>query len=602
LYQHTDYSKQGYLSQKHREMLVRDSAIDPSVALERGYKTVRRRSELVEFQDYQRRLGLYVPLYSPDGITRSAQIRPDKPRMDKKGKPIKYDTPVGARQIIDVHTSMRDRARSGCGRLWVTEGTKKGDALTSRGECVVVLAGVWNWKVKDTWADLLPCWDYVALDGREVLIVFDSDVMVKLEVQLALERLVEALEDRGAVAKVIYLPDAADGSKQGVDDYLAAGGTVEELRRMARGFQPIDIAGERLNRDDTLRALVEDLERTFWGFEWKGTGGHTARDVLKVAIDEAARSGKVHQDGVRITISQRTWARRTKVVPRTLGKAIARLEKWGLGYRDNQGRKVDKAGAFVLRAGVAQYGQREAGPEEAGNAKRASDRGVLPLRAPRLRWSSPRFKGRRGVVKGTRQVRQSLAPWSRPAVKRLGKIRGAILDALDAAGGTSTVAELCEVLHRSRPRDLRRRVLPMLEEARLISVSEAGDTVTLATDWLERLEEARELGGEIEAERRDRDRHRRESKAFRRRLEVVPNPAPTDEEMRERRERYPERRRRAIRAAIACLFAEHPEYRTRRVGQVTCALVRYLSPHFPRGPDGYPKDAEVEEILEGVAA
>lgn len=47
-----------------------------------------------------------------------------------------------------------------------------------------------------------------------------------------------ALEDRGASVKVIYLPDAPDGSKQGVDDYVAAGGTVREMFALAREFDP----------------------------------------------------------------------------------------------------------------------------------------------------------------------------------------------------------------------------------------------------------------------------------------------------------------------------------------------------------------------------
>ena len=72
--------------------------------------------------------------------------------------------------------------------------------------------------------------------------------------------------------------------------------------------------------------------------------------------------------------------------------------------------------------------------------------------------------------------------------------------------------------------------------------------------------------------------------------------------MRVHREGYPERRRQYIVEAISRLFAERPEYRTRRPGQVTCALVGYLDPDFPRGQDGYPKDAEVEEILSGAAA
>jgi hypothetical protein len=145
---------------------------------------------------------------------------------------------------------------------------------------------------------------------------------------------------------------------------------------------------------------------------------------------------------------------------------------------------------------------------------------TLHLRAPRLMWSSPKVKGRRGLVKGTRMVRQGVRSEPRPAVKRLGKARGAILDALDAGGGVLTLEEIAAALHRKRARDLRRRNLPMLEEAGIISVE--GDVVSLAEDWLDRLEDARELGGEIEAEEHARRRYRDKSRAYHNRQEVEP--------------------------------------------------------------------------------
>ena len=146
--------------------------------------------------------------------------------------------------------------------------------------------------------------------------------------------------------------------------------------------------------------------------------------------------------------------------------------------------------------------------------------GTLHLRAPRLMWSSPKVKGRRGLVKGTRMVRQGVRSEPRPAVKRLGKTRGAILDALDAGGGILTLQEIADALHRKRARDLRRRSLPMLEEAGIITVQE--DVVTLAEDWLDRLEDTRELGGEIEAEKHARRRYRDKSCAYHNRQEVKP--------------------------------------------------------------------------------
>src|SRR5439155_6742913 len=76
-------------------------------------------------------------------------------------------------------------------------------------------------------------WEAIALKGRRVLLAFDSDVSLKPEVRIALERLAAFLSSRGAVVRVIYLPASDDGGKVGLDDYLAAGHTVDDLLALA---------------------------------------------------------------------------------------------------------------------------------------------------------------------------------------------------------------------------------------------------------------------------------------------------------------------------------------------------------------------------------
>ena len=506
------------LSKSHRRMLFEESGIDPSVARERGYYTARKRSEVPEaFKDYQRKPGLVVPMFSPDGETVGYQLRPDRPR---KGGP-KYETPGGISPVVDVHPRMREEVRSGSGPLLITEGAKTGDATTSRGIPTVVLAGVWMWcvpKVKPY--RLKPCFDHIRLEGREVFVAFDSDCMSKAGVQEALAALVAALDRRGALVKVIYLPDAADGAKQGIDDYLAseAGGTVRQMFMLAREFDPADVGRIRLSRDEQLRAAVENLERRWWSEEWKGRGGHTDRDVALKLIEAAARSGKIHADGLRVRVSWGTLQVGAKVARRTLGKALDRLEERGFMYRDNKGRKPDKTGAFVLRAKVDQYG-REA--PQATQELRTCDPGGLPLRAlpevSRLRWSRPKYTPRRGLVSGTRRVRNSKPLPPRERIERLGKIRGAVIDALETAGGTLTLANLCEVLHRKRARDVKRRILPMLEGAGVVEVE--GAVLRLSAGWSERLEAARVAGGELEADELAERRRKLNSRAYHRRNE-----------------------------------------------------------------------------------
>jgi len=106
-----------------------------------------------------------------------------------------------------------------------------------------------------------------------------------------------------------------------------------------------------------------------------------------------------------------------------------------------------------------------------------------------------------------------------PYVKRLAPHRGAVLDALEFAGGELHLKQLCEILHRERPWDVRRRILPMLEEAGIIEVE--GDVVRLSADWLGKLEEERERKGEISRAEQQRDEHRKQRERYRDYLESV---------------------------------------------------------------------------------
>jgi hypothetical protein len=514
-----------------------------------------------------------------------------------------------------VHPRMRHLIDDTSVEITFVEGIKKADALTSQGVLAVGITGVWNW-LSD--GEPIPDMLEIPVDGRRVNICFDSDMLHNPNVQDAARRLAEHLASRGAEVWVTYLPDKPDGSKMGAYDFLVAGGTVSELKMLMRRYDPADFTLVRLSRDERLQLALEDLTRRVWAFEWQGMGGHSARDVYLKLIEAARRHGKVVDDGIRVTKAWGPLELEAKVSRRTLAKAINRLEEWGLLYRDNEGRKLDKTGAFVLRANVNHYRRDRGTGEQATQFSEDSHQGGLQLRAPRLRWSSPGSRPRRGTVQGTRMVRKGVRRPPKDPIKRLGKIRGAIVDVLDAAGGTATLQEIADALHRARLRDLRRRNLPMLEETGIVVVE--GDVVHLAENWLESLEAQRELGREVTtrytmivggaeqevviegADELAARRHKLKSRAFHGRHERQADEAPAEDEMRDRREGYAERRRQYITAAIARLFAERPEYRTRRAGQVTCALINYIGPDFPRGHDGAPKDAEVEAILEGRAA
>jgi hypothetical protein len=530
----TFYTSQ--ISENHRHQLEVESGIDPEIAAERGYRTVRSRSEVPKaFKDYQRRPGLVVPMYSPDGITQSYQLRPDRPR---KGGP-KYETPGGTSPVVDVHPRMLEEVRSGDGQLLITEGAKTGDAATSRGIPTVVLAGVWMWCVPSVKPyRLKSCFDHVRLEGREVFVAFDSDCMSKAEVQDALAALVAALQDSGAVVKVIYLPDAPDGSKQGIDDFLVAGGTIREMFMLAREFEPADIGEIRLSRDDKLRAAVEDLWRSWHNGDWmqfagkadKGNWqrGHTARDAMEALIELATRNGKPDDRGVVVEVGLRRLSELAAKTAPSVGAAMKHLEADGqieiLPATDKA--KPRRYRLFVPRAAL--YSMERGRHAEESNAEvtkiQPRCKGLRAPSAPRLRWSSPGRKGRlvRHFEGDTgRTVTDAIS--ERPYVKRLGPHRCAIIDALEAAGGELALEGLCEVLHRrislpSRERDFRRRILRPLEEAGIIAL--AGDVIRLAGEWREALEAERKDKGEVEQAERQKARHRDEAARYRTDLEA----------------------------------------------------------------------------------
>lgn len=248
------------LSKAHKEMLLYGSGIGPRLVVRRGYRTVESKAglERLGFGQAQRSTpALLIPVWDPNGEVALYQARPDEPRI-KDGKPIKYETPSGARMTLDVHPFVRDKLANPQEPLFVTEGVKKGDSMASRGLCAVALLGVWNWRGTNGEGGkvALPEWEYVALKGRRAYVVFDSDVMLKPEVYGAMARLKAFLERRGAEVALVYLPAKEGGKKQGVDDFLAAGHSVTDLQNLSTTDLKEPPAGEGYPGEPATQSAV----------------------------------------------------------------------------------------------------------------------------------------------------------------------------------------------------------------------------------------------------------------------------------------------------------------------------------------------------------
>ncbi len=240
------------LSDSHLKMLHEESGISDAVIAARGYRTVTNEKELIPlgFSTVQRRTpGLLIPGFAPDGSNGFYSFRPDAARVavdrrkrdpdgNFKQRVIKYETPSGSGLRLDSPPVCREQLKDPNIPLWITEGAKKADALASHKLCGISLNGVNGFKGKNEFGGVtfLADWDYIALKGRDVRIVFDSDVMLNPNVRKALERLTTHLQRKGAHVSAVYLPGGRE-SKTGVDDYLSAH-SVEELEALVDAPRP----------------------------------------------------------------------------------------------------------------------------------------------------------------------------------------------------------------------------------------------------------------------------------------------------------------------------------------------------------------------------
>ncbi|MBI1879863.1 MAG: DUF3854 domain-containing protein [Chloroflexi bacterium] len=121
-------------------------------------------------------------MWTTDGRNGFHLYRPDSPRVfDDKSKKkladgtypqkvVKYEVPKFEKTALDCPPVCQPKLGDPGVTLWITEGQKKADALTSRGLCAIPLLGVWNFRGRNDDGRLTapPDWQHVALNGRQV--------------------------------------------------------------------------------------------------------------------------------------------------------------------------------------------------------------------------------------------------------------------------------------------------------------------------------------------------------------------------------------------------------------------------------------------------
>ena len=243
------------LLEHHLEHL-KSSGISIKVIRERGYRSVLGKTPLKEagFSKAQQRApGILIPLYGVDGTVVGYQYRPDDPRKDaKRERPIKYENALGSSAHLDVPPRCLGQLGDPNIPIWFSEGAKKADSLATQGACAVNLSSVWGFKGKNPFGGvtLQADFDLIALKDRVSYVIYDSDYATNPFVHKAQERLLEHLRRKGSNAKAIYLPPKPDGGKQGADDFLAAGHTINDLIALALAPEEIPQPSSRYRSSD----------------------------------------------------------------------------------------------------------------------------------------------------------------------------------------------------------------------------------------------------------------------------------------------------------------------------------------------------------------
>ncbi len=220
-------------------------------ALRLGYRTVSRAADLRRPADHLRHpnpdkgqwfgkrprfqgSALEIPLRAASGAIVSCQAVPAQPRI-REGEPVKKESMPGARLTLHIPLGVGDVLNDPTIPLGWTESPLKADSITLAGQPTFGCCGVDGFKVRNgDRSEPLPELEAIPLQGRVIFLFNDSDLHTgNAGVQGAYERQCAYVTGRGGIPLDASPPPAADGSKQGPDDFLAAGGKASELVTLA---------------------------------------------------------------------------------------------------------------------------------------------------------------------------------------------------------------------------------------------------------------------------------------------------------------------------------------------------------------------------------
>lgn len=216
---------------------------------------------------------------------------------------------------------------------------------------------------------------------------------------------------------------------------------------------------------------LQVLEDRLRSAPFKGMGGFTDLDVLDSLIEVGRKYGKLHAEGVEVSISTRNLAEVARAGHDTILKSIKRLREAGWVRRSSRGTATE-SGSLVLLINNNDVTSHD-----------LSDEPDTLFHIPRFRWGG----GKLGkTVRPILQILQRLQPCTR--------------------------ADVARVMGRES-RDIRNPI-NRLVEYRLVNYDEKTNTYSLPDDFEDRLFEFLYTSGTLQTDYKHKNRFKRERMAY----------------------------------------------------------------------------------------
>jgi biotin operon repressor len=288
----------------------------------------------------------------------------------------------------------------------------------------------------------------------------------------------------------------------------------------------------KLPVSDKVRAAVRYLRQAAEERHVRDRAGGSAWSIYSAGLAALEKWGREHEAGITLRLDCRTWAQMSGKDAATVSRFVRRSPMVRM-LRKGSGRRpmtvlfrvpprVLETGGDVQHSSPRGFSQERATPGSVAHRPPFDE--ALFRTLYRSRWSKRSRKSRAGLAPDTRKVRQSRTPPSE-GIRRMGPTRAALLWKIHQ-NPSAKRSELAAMLGL-KPSSLK-KPLQMLREKGMI-VRTGHGRYEAVPDLERRVEDARSLGSEPEADREQIIRHNIQRTAYRNRGKAEQKSEPSPE-------------------------------------------------------------------------